>query len=160
MIDSHELDDFARRLTQAKADLKPYAGKVLDDAGQEFLDICVAQIERAGNIDTGKLEGSFHKGGGGNIYQLNLGSLTLTVGSSIEYAKWVNKGHRQQPGRFVPGVWEGKHFRYSPGANTGMILKANWVKGSFFFEKAKETFNRMFPELADAAFEQFWRRYF
>jgi hypothetical protein len=41
-----------------------------------------------------------------------------------------------------------------------MILKANWVKGSFFFEKAKETFNRMFPELADAAFEQFWRRYF
>lgn len=50
------------------------------------------------------------------------------------YALWVNDGHRQRPGRFIPGYWEGRRFRYDPNAEGGMVLKRSWVKGRFFVE--------------------------
>lgn len=160
MMDVSELEDFARRCEACKADLKPYAAKTLDQIGEDFLDIVQANIQGADNIDTGKLLASFKKGGAGNIYQLDMGGLTLTIGTNIYYAKWVNKGHRQQPGRFVPGVWEGKHFRYIPGARTGMVLRARIVKGSFFFDDAVKVIQRSFPEMVAKSFEQFFARYF
>lgn len=159
-VDLGDLDRFTRKCRAAAADLKPYAGKVLEEAGEEFLNIVQETIENAGNVDTGKLLASFTKGGSGNIWRLNLGGLTLTVGTNVDYARYVNDGHRQQPGRFVPGVWDGSHFRYVPGANTGMVLKASFVKGSHFFDKSVQVLERMFPEVANRAFEQFFRRYF
>ena len=127
---------------------------------KEFLDIVQAQIQGAHNVDKGTLFGSFTKGGAGNIFQLDMGALTLTIGTDVYYAKWVNKGHGQQPGRFIPGIWEGSHFRYIPGAKTGMVLKASAVRGSHFFDKSAEVLERMFPEMAQSAFEQFFNRYF
>lgn len=160
MIDASELDAFARGVEAAMADLKPYAGKVLEEAGEEFLNIVQGAIESAGNVDKGKLLASFTKGGSGNIWELNLGGLTLTIGTNVEYAQWVNDGHRQSPGRFIPGFWEGGHFRYSPGAKSGMVLKASFVAGSHFFDKSVQVLERMFPQMADKAFEQFFQRYF
>lgn len=160
MMDVSGLDDFVRRCEAAKADLKPYAGKALDEIGEEFLDIVQAEIEAADNIDTQKMIESFSKGGAGNVYNLDLGGLVLTIGSSIDYAKYVNYGHRQQPGRFVPGVWEGKHFRYIPGAKTGMVLKASFVPGSHFFDKSIDALKIMFPKMVEKSFEQFFKRYF
>lgn len=160
MIDVSELERFARACEAAKADLKPYAGKVLEEAGEEFLDIVQSAIEGAGNVDTRKLLGSFTKGGDGNIWKLDTGGLILTIGTSVEYAKWVNDGHRQQPGRFIPGFWERNHFRYSPGAKTGMVLKASFVAGSHYFDKSIQVLKTIFPQMADRAFEQFFKRYF
>ena len=135
-------------------------GKTLQEVGEEFLTIVQEAIEGAGNVDTGKLLSSFTKGGSGNVWNLDLGGLTLEIGSTLDYAKYVNDGHRQQPGRFVPGYWEGNHFRYSPGSKSGMVLKASFVAGSHFFDRSVQTLERMFPEMADKAFEQFFRRYF
>jgi hypothetical protein len=160
MIDVSGLEEFARKCEAIKADLEPYAGKVLEEVGEEFLDVVQAAIEGAGNVDKGKLLASFSKNGSGNVWQLNTGALTLTIGTNVEYAKWVNDGHRQQPGRFVPGFWEGNHFRYSPGAKSGMVLKASFVQGSHYFDKSVQILERMFPEMADKSFEQFFRRYF
>lgn len=160
MIDVSELEDFARRCQACKADLKPYAAKTLDEIGDEFLDIVQAEIQGADNIDTGELLASFTKGGAGNIYQLDAGGLTLTIGTNVKYANWVNKGHSQTPGRFIPGVWEGKHFRYIPGARTGMVLKASFVRGSFFFDKSVQVLERIFPEKVENSFKQFFADYF
>lgn len=52
------------------------------------------------------------------------------------YATWVNDGHRQRPGRFIPGYWIGNHFRYDPNASEGMVLRKPWVKGRFFVENS------------------------
>lgn len=60
----------------------------------------------------------------------------VTLINQAVYALWVNDGHRQRPGRFIPGYWEGKHFRYDPNANGGMVLKKPWVQGRFFVEKS------------------------
>lgn len=91
MIDVSELEAFARKCEAMQADLKPYAGKTLEEIGEEFLDIVQAQIQGAHNVDKGTLLGSFTKGGAGNIFQLDMGALTLTIGTDVYYAKWVNK---------------------------------------------------------------------
>lgn len=84
----------------------------------------------------------------------------LTIGTRVEYAKWVNEGHSQSPGRFVPGIWRGERFIYTPGAKTGMVLKASRVQGSNFFDKSIEVLRRMFPDIAEAKFQGFINRYF
>ena len=160
MIEVQELENFARKCTAAAADLKPYMGKTLDEIGQEFLKLVQESIQAKGNVDFGKLLGSFQKGGAGNIYQIDTGALTLTIGTSVEYAQWVNKGHSQRPGRFVPGYWEGRHFRYPPGAKSGMVLKASAVKGSGYFDVAERGAERIMNTYAERAFQQFWHRYF
>ena len=160
MIDVSELENFAKNCEAAAVDLKSYAGKILEEAGEEFLDIVQSYIESLGNVDTGKLLASFTKGASGNMWELNLSGLTLTIGTNVKYAKWVNDGHRQKPGKFIPGFWEGNHFRYSPGAKSGMVLKASFVAGSHYFDKSVQVLERMFPNMADKAFEQFFRRYF
>ena len=152
MIDASQLEAFARKVEAASTDLKPYMGKTLQEVGEEFLTIVQEAIEGAGNVDTGKLLSSFTKGGSGNVWNLDLGGLTLEIGSTLDYAKYVNDGHRQQPERVVPGYWE--------GAKSGMVLKASFVAGSHFFDRSVQTLERMFPEMADKAFEQFFRRYF
>ena len=160
MIDVGGLERFTKSCEAAAADLKPYAAKTLEEVGEEFLDIVQEYIERLKNVDIGKLLASFQKGSAGNVWVLDTGSLILTVGTNVTYARYVNDGHRQQPGRFIPGFWNGKHFRYSPGAKTGMVLKASFVKGSHFFDRSVQVLERMFPEMAAKSFEQFFRRYF
>lgn len=60
---------------------------------------------------------------------------TIEAWTETEYAGWVNDGHPQQPGRFIPGSWNGNRFIYTPGAKTGMVLKQSFVKGLHFMEK-------------------------
>ena len=43
MIDVSELEAFARKCEAMQADLKPYAGKTLEEIGEEFLDIVQAR---------------------------------------------------------------------------------------------------------------------
>ena len=81
MIDVSELEGFARKCEAMQADLKPYAGKTLEEIGEEFLDIVQRQIQESHNIDKGTLLKSFTKGGAGNIFQLDMGALTLTIGT-------------------------------------------------------------------------------
>ena len=160
MMDVSEIDDFVRRCEAAQADLKPYAGKALEEIGEQFLLMVQSSIKRAGNVDYGKLLASFEKGGADNVWNIDLGALTLEVGSTLDYAKYVNDGHKQQPGRFIPGYWEGSHFRYSPGAKSGMVLKASAVPGSAFFSQAVQALESRLPEMLKNSFEQFFRRYF
>ena len=59
---------------------------------------------------------------------------SITIQSPAAYARWVNDGHPQQPGRFIPGVWNGDKFEYIPKNKTGMVLKASHVEGKHFVE--------------------------
>lgn len=71
---------------------------------------------------------------------VNVGGATyeIEIINSMEYASYVEYGHRQQPGRFVPGYWQGNEFIYDPDSNTGMVLKVSWVKGRFMLTKAEQ----------------------
>lgn len=159
-FDVQELYSFAEKCENAGAQLKPYMSDALEDAGEKFLDLVKSNIEAAGNVDTGKLLASFSKGSNGNIFKLDSGALSLTIGTIINYAKYVNAGHKQQPGRFIPGVWNGSHFQYQPGAKTGMVLKASYVKGSKFFDNAEKGAQELLDSSVQKAFQEFWSSYF
>ena len=58
----------------------------------------------------------------------------IEIKSPAKYAGYVNYGHSQQPGRFIPGTWQGDKFRYNPKAKTGMVLKKSHVSGKHFVE--------------------------
>ena len=62
----------------------------LEGLGNEFLRIVEDEIIRRKVLDTRLLLASFHKGDGNNLWELTEGNLTLEVGSTLEYAGYVN----------------------------------------------------------------------
>lgn len=160
MIDIKDMSEFTRKCEAAAADLKPYAQELVKQSGELFLDVVQDKITARGNVDTGRMLNSFQRGGPDNVFEISDDGFSIVIGSKVPYAPHVNYGHKQQPGRFIPGVWEGKHFRYVPGAKTGMVLKRKQVKGSKFFTDATKQMKERFPELVERSAEQFFRRYF
>lgn len=82
---------------------------------------------------------------------------TVTLYNRAQYATWVNDGHRQRPGRFIPGYWEGNHFRYDPNADGGMVLKRSWVKGRFFVEKSVTETEPNLEKLIERELTKWWK---
>lgn len=56
---------------------------------------------------------------------------TVTVINPTEYASYVEYGHRQRPGRYVPAL--------------GKRLKANWVKGKFMLTISEQELENLTP---------------
>lgn len=158
--DVSALETYAEKLQRAANDFKPFAQHVLEQAGEDFLDIVQKEIEAAQNVDARLLLSSFTRGGADNVWELNAGGLTLTIGTRVKYAAYVNDGHRQTPGRFVPGVWSGDRFQYIPGAKTGMVLKASFVPGSHYFDKACDAMTDLFGETCRMEFDRFFQEHF
>ena len=90
--------------------------------------------------------------------------MTLTVGSTLDYAQWVNDGHWANPSgvavRFVPGSWSGDRFVYSPGAKGGMILRQQWVEGYHFWEAGLRIIEQMIPKFLETKLQQWLDTYF
>ena len=127
--DFHEFSEFAGRLTDFnKFDL------VCKSATEEIVKILQTMLKANTPVDFGTLRA------GWDTYNTMFYAVRTTNGFEVslvngtKYAVWVNDGHKQRPGRFIPGYWEGNHFRYDPTASEGMVLKNSWVKGRFFVE--------------------------
>lgn len=190
-IDLSELQDFfARAGRAATGDFKRELELFLEGLGIEFLRVIQDEIKRRKVMDTRLLIDSFAKGAGGNVWKLEEGGLTLEVGSSVEYAKYVNDGHWTMDrygecilrynkdtkngrhkawdaklfggsiARFVPGYWRGHRFVYDPSAKTGMVLKQNWVPGKPYFDNALRILNRMYPDLLERKLQGWLDSYF
>lgn len=65
----------------------------LEGLGDEFLRLVEDEIKRRNVMDTRLLLASFHKGSDNNVWELTDGGLTLEVGSTLDYAAYVNDGH-------------------------------------------------------------------
>ena len=74
---------------------------------------------------------------------------TVVVLNNLRYASYVEYGHRQQPGRFIPGYWEGERFVYDPEAEGGMVLKDSWVKGRFMLTISTQELEQQAPALLE-----------
>lgn len=160
-IDVSEITKFAEKCRKAaNGDLKKELLVFLDGVGFEMLRIIEDEIIRLQAVDTRLLLNSFHKGSADNVFELDEGDLTLEIGTNVKYAKWVNDGHKQKPGRFIPGVWSNGKFRYQPGAKTGMVLKANYVEGKHYMENSIKIMQKMFPKLVEAKLAQWMDSYF
>ncbi len=67
------------------------------------------------------------------------GGYTVTITNSVEYASYVEFGHRQTPGRYVPAI--------------GKSLKKSWVTGQFFLTKAELELEKELPKIIEKKLE-------
>lgn len=147
-IDMSKMRDFADRMNEAAhGGFKDELETLLDALCEEYLRVLQDVIVSMQVVDTRALLNSFHK-----IDVKESGTeMTLEVGSNLVYAQWVNDGHHQRPGRFIPGEWNGSKFKYIPGAKTGIVLKKDWVEGKHFIERSLFVMER---KLGPAIFEK------
>lgn len=164
-VDMSDLRGFIDRLERAASgDFKRQLELWIDGLGQDFLRIVQDEIIRRKVLDTRLLLASFHKGGDSGLWELSDGGLTLEVGSTLEYAGYVNDGHWTNPKgverRFVPGYWNGDRFIYDPAAEGGMVLKQHWVEGKHYFDSALTILENIFPGIFEAKLQEWLDNYF
>lgn len=80
---------------------------------------------------------------------------TVVVINNLRYASYVEYGHRQKPGRFIPGHWEGERFVYDPDAEGGMVLKNSWVEGRYMLTISTQEIERMAPAMLEKKLYKF-----
>lgn len=170
-VDVEEFRQFFERVGKAaRGDFKKELELFLEGVGNEFLRMVQNEIIRRKILDTRLLLASFQKGAEGCVWEIGNGGLTLEVGSSVKYAKFVNDGHWTNPKgveqRFVPGDVElgpdGKivKFTYNPSANTGMVLKQHWVDANPYFDSTLRDLNRIFPGMLEEKMQEWIESYF
>ena len=155
---------FQKMSTVAKDGFKKDAALWLDAIGNDFLRVVEEEIIKREVVDTRLLLHSFHKGSDGNVWELDLDGLTIEVGTSVEYADYVNSGHwtnpKGQSGRWIPGSWDGDRFIYQPGAKTGMFLKQKWVPGKHYFDSALRAYEKIFQTSLEKKLEEWVETHF
>lgn len=77
--------------------------------------------------------------------------------NNTEYAPYVEFGHRQTPGRFIPGYWESDRFVYDPNSPTGMTLRRPWVEGRHMLANSVAQVEREVPGYVQRIVEEYLR---
>lgn len=73
------------------------------------------------------------------------GIWTATIFNPMEYASYVENGHRQKPGRFVPAL--------------GVTLKKSWINGRFMMRLSAEYVEKEGAAYVQQEFEKYLRRH-
>lgn len=175
-VDVKDFKDFFSAMGEAGKALKAEMEIWLDAIGNEFLKNVQNEIIRRNVMDSRLLLHSFEKNNENGIWDMTEDSdgITLTVGSGVDYAAYVNDGHWTiDPtknwhftlpdgtlARFVPGVWEGERFLYQPGAKTGMVVKQRWVNAKPYFDAAVLIMDKKFQASLEKKMAEWIGRYF
>ena len=106
-------------------------GPAMKDIRERGLDLTALDMQRTVDRLSPIDEGLLHKWAISDKSESS-----RTIHSPAKYVGFVNYGHSQKPGRFIPGSWNGDKFKYNPDAKTGMVLKASYVPGKHFIEAA------------------------
>lgn len=70
----------------------------------------------------------------------------IVIINQVEYAMYVEYGHRQEPGRYVPAL--------------GKRLKASWVKGQFMMTKSEREVKAIADRIVDKKLQELLRKEF
>lgn len=121
---------------------------------QEYLDDLTP-------VNEGRLKQSMSMGGGDNVFDIAVGNTSYVfTGTNVEYAEYVNDGHEQQKGRFVPGEWRSGTFHYIPGHNKGMVLTGKVIPGARMFDKAMDYIEDDIPQILEFEFRRLYNELF
>ena len=123
-VDFSEIKKAAEQLAEAQTKL--FLETVANEIALRYMGKAVKKTP----VDTGKLKKSWNisVNSKGNGYE-------IILKNSEEYASYVEYGHRQEPGRYVPEL--------------GKALKASWVDGQFFLKKSEVEMERELPGIVE-----------
>lgn len=75
--------------------------------------------------------------------QRGVGSYTITLTNPTYYASYVEYGHRQTPGRYVPAI--------------GKRLVKSWVEGQHFLKISEDELQEKAPQILETLLDNFLR---
>lgn len=81
--------------------------RILEQWGLDAETYAKDNLKRNRSVDTGNLRNS--------VTHKRFDSKTEIVGSAVKYAPYVELGHHQQPGRFVPAIKKRLVRKFVPG---------------------------------------------
>ena len=154
-VEFKELEELEKRIKKAQAQ---ELDQFLDQCAKELAARLLAAVIKRTPVGkyprgSGKVGGTLRRGwtGGAQMdaaaYANGLSvtragrTLIVTITNPTEYFSYVEYGHRQTPGRFVPAI--------------GKRLKASWVKGRFMLTISEDEVQRMAPKLLERKVKQF-----
>lgn len=99
---------------------------------------------------SGKIGGTLRRGwtaqkngggpGGMKVYHFG-DTYAIEIINPVEYASYVEYGHRQKPGRYVPAL--------------GKSLKKGWVKGQFMMTISEKKLRGMAPQILEQKIKRY-----
>lgn len=128
-VDIKGLDDSLKKLKDLPQIFDEELSKAMNDEGLDWRDDVRANTP----VDTGDLRRSWIFAGvekSGFIFEMDLSN-------NLEYADYVEYGHRQEPGRFVPAI--------------GKRLKANYVSGYYMLRDGTNRLEESLPKSLEEA---------
>ena len=162
-VDCRELEEFAKKIgtltgqqreqffTQAT---KAMAGRLLalvipaTPVGSGSKDANGRTISQGGTLRrgwTGGVDASAFAANL-NVQRVGSGGYSITITNPVHYASYVELGHRQTPGRYVPAI--------------GKRLKASWVNGKFFLKTSEDQLRMAAPTILKPLLEAYLRQVF
>lgn len=87
-----------------------------------------------------------NRAGAFNVERGKRGGYSITITNPVYYASYVEYGHRQTPGRYVPAI--------------GKRLVASWVEGQHFLKISEDELREIAPELLEEMLNDFLRTVF
>ena len=128
-VDIKGLDDSLKKLKDLPYVFDEELSKAMNNEGLDWRDDVRANTP----VDSGDLRRSWIFAGvekSGFIFEMDLSN-------NLEYADYVEYGHRQEPGRFVPAI--------------GKRLKANYVSGYYMLRDGINRLEESLPKSLEEA---------
>lgn len=105
---------------------------------RSFLSADAARIQQYWSGYTG---GTLRRGWTASIPSKGSGGWEIEIINNVFYASYVEYGHRQTPGRYVPAL--------------GKKLKKGWVEGKFMLTKSAKDLERAAPGILERKLQKF-----
>lgn len=162
-VDCRELEEFAKKIGALngqqrekffEAAAKAMAGRLLalvipaTPVGSGTKDASGRTVGQGGTLRRGWTGGADAASFSANlnVQRVGSGGYSITITNPVQYASYVELGHRQTPGRYVPAI--------------GKRLKASWVNGQFFLRTSEEQLKAAAPAILQPLLDAYLRQVF
>lgn len=164
---ARDLKEAVKMFKAIKEDLPNFYDDVLKEVGARFLSLVIPLTPVEENYtyeDRGKVVkvsgGALRRGWIGEvepgptptqaeiekyIRELRTGGQRITLANTSEYAIYVNYGHLQSPGRYVPAI--------------GKRLTKSWVDGLKFKEMAENEIGPYLPKVYNQKLKEYYKKW-
>lgn len=136
----HDFDGLAKKFKRLSDEgINQILQNIAEAVGEALLNHVIDEIDKQGLIDTGLMWNSFTRGANDNVWEWDTdrNAITIEVGSSLPYARYVNDGYSIRKAHYVPGFWRSNgQFVYDPNAQTGFMARPRSFIGRHYFDIA------------------------
>ena len=137
-FDNSQFEEFAKNVNAqvSGGQLKNEVKKSVKNVGETYKRNAEVNTPiRTGDLRRSwQLKGPFFRGT----------DISIELRNGKNYASFVENGHRQTPGRYVPSI--------------GKKLKVSWVPGQHFLQKATSETDKQIPQLITPVMDDILRR--